>query len=447
VAGVFSGTSVFGPGEAAETSLASEGDFDVYYGKLDGSGAVTWMRSFGGAGRDSTCAFTPVGAGDVIVAGSFNDTLTFGAGTPSELQLEEAAPDEWHDGFLARLGGDGDPIWAQSIAGSGEMGITGAAPLTDDRVVVTGYYQIGVTFDPGGPSEVSFATEVDLQQDIFLAAYSDDGALLWVRRIRSAGGGSVDINAATRVAALPEGGFLLAGQFTGPITFDDGGPNETTFEYTGYRSAFAAKYTAAGDLSWVKAAATGIDRVSALAVAPDGAFVLGGWYSGEALFGDWEPAETELPGADGQWNAFLALHAADGALEWAKWVGSSGFDDFLYGAALFADGDVAAAGLFTGSATFGDGEPGETTLFADYSAADGWIARFDGTDGHLEDVAAVAGDSEYDDMAGWLDTTASGDLVVGGGFGGTALLGEGDPAETSLVCAGVMDAFFARYAF
>lgn len=63
---------------------------------------------------------------------------------------------------------------------------------------------------------------------------------------------------------------------------------------------------------------------------------------------------------------FVPRCGAESSLAWAKAAGGSSADDWAEGPgpAVDADGSLLLAGWFEGTATFGSGDPGQTTLDA-----------------------------------------------------------------------------------
>ncbi len=133
-----------------------------------------------------------------------------------------------------------------------------------------------------------------------------------------------------------------------------------------------------------------------------------------------------------------ATSASAQSLSWARNAGGPNFDQGL-AIAVDAAGNAYVAGFFTGSATFGRGESGETTLTADlrdmfvakYDAAGGflWVRRVRGADAAIGEANAIA-----------VDT--SGNAYVAGYFRFGLLFEDGTILE---IGAGVTDFFVAKY--
>jgi hypothetical protein len=75
VTGSFEGAVDFGGGE-----LVSAGAADVFVATYSADGRFVWARAFGGPGSDRGLSAAFDAVGDVLLAGSFEGTVDFGAG-------------------------------------------------------------------------------------------------------------------------------------------------------------------------------------------------------------------------------------------------------------------------------------------------------------------------------------------------------------------------------
>ena len=75
VTGYFSGTADFGGG-----GLTSAGQFDIFVAKYDAAANHLWSKRFGEAGSDAGNSVAVDSGGNVLVTGSFEDTVDFGGG-------------------------------------------------------------------------------------------------------------------------------------------------------------------------------------------------------------------------------------------------------------------------------------------------------------------------------------------------------------------------------
>ena len=74
--GEFGGTATFG-----STTLTSNGELDVFVGKISAAGVWEWVTQAGGTGQDGGFGVSVTSGGGAIVTGEFRDTARFGSTT------------------------------------------------------------------------------------------------------------------------------------------------------------------------------------------------------------------------------------------------------------------------------------------------------------------------------------------------------------------------------
>jgi hypothetical protein len=157
-------------------------------------------------------------------------------------------------------------------------------------------------------------------------------------------------------------------------TFGQDEPNETTLTSVGGSDIFVAKYARDGALLWAnRAGGTGRDLGRGIATTERGDSYVAGHFTGTATFGQDEPNEITLTSA-GDSDIFIAKYARDGALLWAIQAGGTDIDEGR-DIATTERGDSYLTGFFTGTATFGQDEPNETTLTS-AGSLDTFVTRY-----------------------------------------------------------------------
>src|SRR6185503_4704104 len=105
----------------------------------------------------------------------------------------------------------------------------------------TGYFDGTINF--GGSTFQSVSGG-----DLFMARFSSDGTHLWSKSI-----GGADITTGRHIAIDANRNILLIGDFASTVNF--GG---TSVSRVGSRDMFLAKYTSAGNLTWVRTYGTNV---------------------------------------------------------------------------------------------------------------------------------------------------------------------------------------------
>jgi hypothetical protein len=207
--------------------------------------------------------------------------------------------------------------------------------------------------------------------DIFIARYNADGTLAWAKQ---AGGAFLDDPSG--IAVFFDGSALVTGYFSLTATFGPSESGETTLASAGDRDLFVAKYNQDGTLAWARrAGGTGSEHGWGISAPSYGGALVAGLFTEKATFGRGESNETTLISA-GSGDIFIARYKPDGTLAWAKRAGGTA-SDRSYSVAGLSNGSALITGRFSGIATFGPGESGETSLTSagDY---DIFVAKFTG---------------------------------------------------------------------
>lgn len=270
-----------------------------------------------------------------------------------------------------------------------------------------------------------------------------EGELIWAKR---AGGSEHDWGFG--IAALSGGGALVTGRFSDTAVFGAGEIGEATLISGGigplYSDIFVAKYNPDGTLAWAKRAGGGGQNWGeGVSVLPDGGAFVTGKFVRSATFGPGETNETVLD-SQGELDSddiFVARYNPDGTLAWAKQAGLNG-NGWGMSIAVLPEGSSFVTGWFSGTATFGPGEPGQT-LLTSFGSSDIFVAKYN-SDGTLAWVKQAGNASGW----GWgysIVVLSDGSAFITGRIYQWVTFGPGEGGETTLGWAGGEDLFVARY--
>ncbi len=321
-------------------------------------------------------------------------------------------------------------VWAKRAGGSAWDSAFGIAALNDGSVLLTGAFPSTATFGPGEIGETTLTSAGS--HDVFVAKYNPTGTLAWAKR---AGGGDGDTGSG--IAVLDDGSALITGHFSGTTNFGPGEISSTTLTSADRYDIFVARYNPDGTLAWAKrAGGSDVDIVHDIAALSDGsAFITGSFYE-TVTFGQEESGETTLTSAGGP-DIFVARYNPDGTVAWAKRAGGSNGEGGR-SIVVLSDGSSLVTGGFGGTATFGPGEPGETTI----TSGGLFVAKYN-PNGTLAWVKQTEGGA-----SGFgISVLADGSSLITGSFVETATFGPGESGETTLSSdpSWYSDIFIARY--
>ena len=425
VAGSFTGSMTFGEDEPQETTFVTEGNpesyEDIFIARYGPDGTLAWARRAGSSGDELAYDIAALPDGSSFITGTIAGDSVFGEGEENETTLAND-----HDGvFIARYEADGTLAWARRADGLVSVGYA-VAPFSDGSVLVSGWFDGTAVFGSGEAGEVTFD-----EGGNFMARYEPDGALDWVRRTGGVG---------SDLVTLPDGSWLMTGNYGSTAVFGEGEANETTL-HSEHDGIFVARYNLDGTLAWARGVGGEFSSVMPnIAAASDGSSFIVGSFSGTVVFGVGEAHETTFasPANPDFRDVFLARYQSDGTLDWARRSEGEAYTTGR-GLALLDEGSALISGSFSGTVVFGEGEAGE--VISDGRAS--YLARYrpDGTLAWARsDGGSVASIGAHSD----------GTCLVTGKFSGTAVFGLGETHETTLTtegdcpyCGGNM--FVARY--
>ena len=216
------GAATFGPGEANQTILPSNGGGVTFFAaKYDSAGALVWAKRAGETGWSEGLGIAVDGAGNSCVTGVFEGVAIFDPGETNQTILTSAGDNE---AFIAKYDSAGALVWAKratALAG-GSIAVDASG-----NTYVTGGFTAAATFAPG---EANQTTLTGAREDGFLAKYDSAGKLVWVKRA----GGNIAVDRA--------GNSYVTGSFGGTAAFGTVEANPTILTSAGDRDAFVAKY-------------------------------------------------------------------------------------------------------------------------------------------------------------------------------------------------------------
>lgn len=231
---------------------------------------------------------------------------------------------------------------------------------------------------------------------------------------------------ALSVAATPEGGALLAGEFEGSLAISP----LPELPNTDLHDGFVALFDEGGMPQWsVAFAGLGEQGVYRAVPAPGGGAVVAGVFS-QTLLVDGADLGGTPEGSDG----FVARLAQDGSLDWLVRVPGPG-DQAVHSIALTGSGEVVLGGQFEGTLQVEGLATSETA-----SGRDFFVAKLDPAGKPLWGVSLGGEPADLDRLSPvcLVATGEDGSIHVAGTFTGTVRLGG------NLGAAGAQDVFVGK---
>ncbi|MCH8905044.1 MAG: SBBP repeat-containing protein, partial [Bacteroidetes bacterium] len=185
--------------------------------KLDAAGNFLWAKSMGGTFDDYGYSIITDTSGNVLITGSYGDTVDFDPGAASF----NLTANGYSDVFIQKLDAAGNFIWAKSMGGTSSDYSYAMATDTFGNIYITGSYRDTADFDPGAATFNLISNGID---DIFIQKLDPGGNFIWAKSI---GGPSTDLCYSITTDAL--GNVLITGYYQDSVDFD---PGAATFNLT-----------------------------------------------------------------------------------------------------------------------------------------------------------------------------------------------------------------------
>lgn len=225
VAGYFSGQTSFGP----SISLSStQGNTDAYVAKYTASGAVLWVKQFGGLAADKAVDLAVGPDQNIVVTGQFFGSVTFGSTTLVSNSNSK-------DIFIVKLDPAGNVLWARKEGGSSPDNAYKVTIDNSNNILLTGEYQGTATIG------ANTFTSNNGSFDLFIAKYDSGGTPVWSLS------GSADLDdRGLSVAVDASNNIFFTGQFSNTLTFAS-----NTYVNNGINVGFLCKLNPAGQVQFL----------------------------------------------------------------------------------------------------------------------------------------------------------------------------------------------------
>jgi peptidoglycan hydrolase-like protein with peptidoglycan-binding domain len=342
IAGYFSGTVDFDPGEGT-TNLTSVSGEDIFILKLDSSGSYLWVKQLGGNGDAFSSQIKLDSNENIYMTGSFSGTMDF---DPGEVTVNMTSGGNQYNGFISKFDSDGNYIWAKQMVGSGDNRSNGVYIDSSLNVYTVGNFDGTVDFDPG--VGVANLTSVGTK-DIFISKIDSDGNYIWAK---SMGGTQFDHVNSVNLDSF--GNIYTIGYFDGTADFDPG-VGVVNLTSAGGQDIFILKLDSSGNYIWARSmGGVGSDYGNSLTLDSLGNIYATGTFSDTV---DFDPGMGvfNLTSAGNQ-DIFVSKLDSDGGYVWVKSMGGENQEPYSYSIHIDSSSSVYTTGYFGGIVDFDPGE-------------------------------------------------------------------------------------------
>lgn len=371
-------------------AFTSAGSDDIVVARFTSAGVHIWSKQYGGTSSDAAVGLALASNGDVVVCGNYSGTTNFGGGARTSAGGTDI--------FVVKLSAaDGAYQWDKALGAANGDAANAVAIDSGGNVIVTGIFRDTVNFGGGDLTSALLGAP-----DMFIAKYDTDGVFVWANNFE---GTSTDYGSSVAVDSLDN--IIAVGGFLGTINF---GGSDLVFHGTTNEDFFVVKFDDDGSHIWSTSfGANGTDGAADVAIDSSNNIFITGQFALTVSFGG--VSRTAV----GQDVYVLKLDSA-GATLWARNYFSTGNKA---GVAIAVDsvGDVLVTGSFDGTLNFGG------SLLTTAGFTDIFVAKLTGAFGNY--VWSHRYGSTLTEQG--LDVTTVGEKAIFSGyFKGTVNFGGGN---------------------
>jgi hypothetical protein len=318
VAGVFDGTLDLGDG-----AITSAGDTDVFFTRLDANGKALETHRFGNGLRQSVSNMSVDAAGDVVLVGTLDGAMDFGAGPIAPL-IDPSATSY----YVAKLAPSSAPVHAGVPLVLATPGHFSAAVGLDGAVILGGSFTGDAWIGAEPPHSSSMESG-------FLVALAADGSIAWSSVIENASVTRVGLDQGDIVATVRVfQAAIIGGEMVSGVNFE---------------TLFLVRLDPTGALRYaVPLGSAGTVDVASLAIDSAGHTLLGGSHVGPLQI----PGSASAP--INEQSSFLAELNRGGTLVRTTTFGCSSAPAAV-AVARTGSRDVVLTSTFAGAVNLGKG--------------------------------------------------------------------------------------------
>lgn len=425
VCGNVAGVSDFDPGTGQAISEVNFGTANVFLMKYDAQGNYLWHVALSNTGQAIAKCLAIDGNGDVVMAGRFESSITFGPGANGTITSNGG-----NDCFIAKYTSGGQLVWVRSFGSTAGDELHGLTLDASNNIIVSGSFRLTVDFDPG-PGTTTLMSMGGT--DGFVAKYGPNGAFQWVRGMQGTGNAQF-----WSVAADTNGDIHALGHFAGTVNV----ASLSQITSSGLSDAVLCRFTSTGTAMW-RQPFGGVGNVTTERILNDGAghLYIMGTFSGMANI---DPGSNNIGVTSvGNNNMFFAKLLTNGNALWGYGIPAVNHFEGVGDLAVDDEGNVYVCGAHNVEIDLDPG-PGQAIHPAPAgSGHDLFIAQYDAA-GLFQWSRAITTEGGFD-TANDIAVDANGNVIVTGSYGLSAEFDTVDPAG-SLMHTSSQSGYTAKYA-
>lgn len=396
---------------------------------------LDWAVKLGGASSERANAIAVGATGNVYSAGTYSATADFDPGTATYTLACLGGSDV----FISKLDAAGNFVWARSLSGTSNEGISDLTTDAAGNVYSVGYFSGIADFDPGAGTYTLSAMGT---ADAFISKLDAAGNFVWAKQL----GGAGTTFYAQSITLDPSGNVHVLGNMNGTADLDPGA-GTYTLSSGGYNSVCMVKLDATGSFilaqQYYCAVSNGLWGNEIASDVAGNIYITGSFFN--TVDFDAGAGTYNLSSINGV-STFITKTDANGNFVWAKSVGNTNQNIFNTNpASIVVDSqqNVYTTGWFEGSIDFDPG-PGtylKTSFSSSVYTLNNYILKLDAS-GNFAWVQIID-DTVISCTGSALATDPSDNVYLAGCYAGTVDFDAGVNTYT-LTSQGLNDAFILK---
>jgi hypothetical protein len=335
ITGSFQETVDFDPSITVQNAT-SQGLEDIFVQKLNTSGDLDWVKTYGSDSTDIGVGLYVNEGGNIAVTGTYSKSISFDL--LSSIYDKTAIGEQ--DIFVLNLDNSGNTLWAEGYGGN--LRDWGRSIVEhNDTIYVTGDFEAIVEFNPTG-SSITKTSEG--WTDIFIMKINPNGITEWVNSY-----GEVSRDGGFALALDHSNSVYVTGLFDNTVDFNpDGGGDIITSN--GSFDSFVQKLNSNGSVIWTKTfGGIGTEQAHALAVTEKNEIITTGFYTGTV---DFDPATGIDQFTSGAWwDGYVHVLDSTGSYVWTNVFGGGALDD-IHAVTVDLSNRIIVSGNYGGTVDF-----------------------------------------------------------------------------------------------
>ncbi|MBP7512451.1 MAG: SBBP repeat-containing protein, partial [Bacteroidia bacterium] len=320
-----------------------KGMADAFVAKFGANGQRIWGSYWGGEDYDYGNALVRMADGSMgICGGTFSST---GIATNGVHDTIYSSGMFYGDGFVAKIGSNGQKIWGSYYGGTG--GDNALAILADSaqNLVVAGFSMSGTGLASAGAHQVNFGGDYDG----FLAKFNSLGQLLWGTYY-----GGIGVDYLNSICFDKQKNIVFGGRSTSDSMVSFGTVHQLTYGGgMSWGDGILGKFNGNGVRLWsTYFGGSGEETIQGISIDTNNAIYIGGSTTGSLGFSTVGTHQSNYGG--GSSDGFFAKFGANGNRIWCSYLGGNNVDG-VNGIQAFEQGSGVIVGFSSSSglATFG----------------------------------------------------------------------------------------------